>query len=75
MCVCVFDTYCVLPTGLCELLPMDHIEGLVETIRVFGNLTHFKEVRDILTKRAGQWLSLLRPHHSCFILPLEILKT
>ncbi|KAK4307958.1 hypothetical protein Pmani_020318 [Petrolisthes manimaculis] len=37
---------------LCELLPMDHIEGLVETIRVFGNLTHFKEVRDILTKRA-----------------------
>ncbi|XP_063849736.1 armadillo repeat-containing protein 2-like isoform X8 [Scylla paramamosain] len=37
---------------LCEMLPMDHVEGLVETIRVFGNLTHFKDIRDILTKRA-----------------------
>ncbi|CAL4074694.1 unnamed protein product, partial [Meganyctiphanes norvegica] len=37
---------------LCDMLPMEHIEGLVETIRVFGNLTHFREVRDILTKRA-----------------------
>ncbi|XP_071535038.1 armadillo repeat-containing protein 2 isoform X2 [Panulirus ornatus] len=37
---------------LCDMLPMDHVEGLVETIRVFGNLTHFKDIRDILTKRA-----------------------
>ncbi|XP_069164537.1 armadillo repeat-containing protein 2 isoform X2 [Procambarus clarkii] len=37
---------------LCEMLPMDHVEGLVETIRVFGNLTHFRDIRDILTKRA-----------------------
>lgn len=39
--------------GLCDMLPMDHVEGLVETIRVFGNLTHFREIRDIVTKRAG----------------------
>ncbi|XP_042224127.1 armadillo repeat-containing protein 2-like isoform X3 [Homarus americanus] len=37
---------------LCDMLPMDHVEGLVETIRVFGNLTHFRDIRDILTKRA-----------------------
>ncbi|XP_069991169.1 armadillo repeat-containing protein 2 isoform X3 [Penaeus vannamei] len=37
---------------LCDMLPMDHVEGLVETIRVFGNLTHFREIRDIVTKRA-----------------------
>ncbi|XP_064089288.1 armadillo repeat-containing protein 2-like isoform X1 [Macrobrachium nipponense] len=37
---------------LCDMLPMDHVEGLVETIRVFGNLTHFREIRDILTKKA-----------------------
>ncbi|XP_068250206.1 armadillo repeat-containing protein 2 [Palaemon carinicauda] len=37
---------------LCDMLPMDHVEGLVETIRVFGNLTHFREIRDTLTKRA-----------------------
>ncbi|XP_076064878.1 armadillo repeat-containing protein 2 isoform X2 [Oratosquilla oratoria] len=36
---------------LCDMLPMEHVEGLVETIRVFGNLTHFREVRDIFTKR------------------------
>ena len=39
--------------GLCDMLPMDHVEGLVETIRVFGNLTHFKEIRDILTRKEG----------------------
>jgi len=41
-------------TGLCEMVPMDHVEGLVEAVRVFGNLTHFKEVRDILTKNQGK---------------------
>ena len=40
-------------SGLCEMVPMDHVEGLVEAVRVFGNLTHFKEVRDILTKNQG----------------------
>ena len=39
------------------MLPMDHVEGLVETIRVFGNLTHFKEIRDILTRKEGKCVS------------------
>lgn len=40
-------------TDLCDILPMEHVDGLVEMIRVFGNLTHSKEVRNILVEKEG----------------------
>lgn len=46
-------------SALCSLLHTDHKECLVETTRVYGNLTRSKDIRDFLVE-SGAWNQILK---------------